>query len=154
MAVGPSLVGHLPQCLLSLNSSTVGLRRRAHLAVPGKAERTDTLGQLEDLCHGEERAFPGPFVARAFNAARIVRQNLVFLGRRHEDRTQKPVRLRRRRDGYAIANQGRSPLPDGRSRELAGVLARCGAMCFLSSRRQLSADRRQSPGRSVIQVSA
>jgi hypothetical protein len=65
--------------------------------VPDRAA-ADALGQLEDLGHGQYRTFRGLLVSRATDTARVPGQDLVILGRRHQDRAEQPVRLGRYRD--------------------------------------------------------
>jgi hypothetical protein len=97
-----------------------------HLAVSGEPEPVAASGQLPDvadrpashalgqgkgLSDGEDRTLGGVLVIRAFDPARVAGNDLVVLGRGHQHRPQKPVGLRRRRRGRAVADQGPSESP-------------------------------------------
>nr|WP_285496110.1 hypothetical protein [Actinomadura sp. NBRC 104425] len=75
------------------------------------------VGQLEDLCHREHRPFVRLLFTGTADPARVARDDQV-VGRRHEDRTQEPVRLRRIGGPYPCFDQRRAPLPDARRVDL------------------------------------
>jgi hypothetical protein len=93
-AIGPAVIGHLPQGALGIVTRGVHLRRGPHLPIPAEAEpvatsrkladiadraAADALGQLEDLGDCEYRAFGGVLLASATDAAGVARQDLVFI---------------------------------------------------------------------------
>ncbi|HEX4815206.1 MAG TPA: hypothetical protein VFV66_20885 [Nonomuraea sp.] len=69
------------------------------------------LCQLEHLRHGEDRPFFRLLLARAPDAARVARDDLI-VGRHHEHGPQEAVRLGDLRPADAVAEQHGSPLAD------------------------------------------
>lgn len=73
----------------------------------------DHLGQLEDLGDGQDRALGCGLASRSPHAARVSRQDLVFLHCCHEDRTKEPVRLGRHRRRHAVGQETGPPFAYG-----------------------------------------
>jgi hypothetical protein len=63
----------------------------------------DQFGQLEDLCHGQDRAFRCQLGSGASDAARIAREDPVLFDSGREDRSKQPVCLGSHGDRHTAA---------------------------------------------------